>query len=231
MSKIKYILTIISIILLFESCSFLTKVTSLEIKKSKGWTEGDICQSCSSVVGYMMYYYKYKTANNDSFSISICPCLYYHSVSFGPPAIPFIPIIRRSSYFEWEKHPFFIDIEFKNFKGKTIDINSLQYTVNKSNTNISPISIELLPYKKSHSKRDNYSPQTKIDTVFLTEQKFYVNNDTIQIRIHFNLLRNKTKQFSINFENFTVDDNTVQFPILNLKRKRRFLYDPLVIGH
>jgi hypothetical protein len=218
MKQLKYILIVISSAIILGSCSFLTKVSSLEIKKSERWIEGNICQSCESFGGYMMYDYKYKTITNDSLLISVCPRLYYYSLSAGPPLIPLIPNPFLLFPKKWSL--FDIDIKFQNFKGKVIDITYLQYGVKKSKTRIIPTKIELLTYNGKG-----------VDTTEIKEQKFQVSSDTLELHILFNISQNKIKRFSINFDHFTVNDSIVYFPTLNLKRKGRFLYDPLVIGH
>jgi len=218
MKQLKHIFNIIFSIFLLGACSCLTKVSSLEIKKSKGWIGGDICESCESFGWYMQYDYEYKMATHDSLSISVCPRLYYYTIAMGPPLYPVIPNPRLLFPKKWSK--FDVVIKFQNFKGKTIDINSLQYGVKKSKRKIIPDKIGLLTYRRNGA-----------DTTELTEQKFYVNSDTLYLLVHFNIPQNKVKRFSINFENFIVNDSIIHFPILNLKRKSRFLYDPLMIGH
>ena len=226
MKEIRCIILVIFSIFTLESCSFLTRVSSLENKKSKGWIEGNFCHYCQSFGGFMSYDYRYKMTADTSanLSISICPCLQYYSITFGPPLIPLIPnpnllFLKK----DWDAHPFYIDIMFLNFKNKTIDIKSLEYSINKSKKIVSPSRIELLENKILRNEEG-------VNVEKLTDYDVFANSDTLKLRVYFDLRRNNVKQFSIKFDKFVVDEKIVRFPTLNLKRKSKFLYDPLVIG-
>jgi len=218
MKQLKHILIIVFPIILLGSCSFLEKVSGLENKSSNKWIESDICDSHYSLGGYMVYDYKYKKNSNDSLSILVCPCLYSCWRSFGPPLVPFIssswiPIKR-------EEDLFYVDLLFQDFKDKIIDVNTLEYSINKSKIKIIPNRIELLGYHNRNGE--------------LVAQKLYVSSDSLKLRVHFDLPVSKIKQLTINFDNFTVNDSIMPFPILDLKRKSVFLYDPIQmipIGH
>jgi len=227
MKRIKYIAIIVFSVSTLGSCSCLTKVSSLENKNSKEWIEGNLCQFCPSFGWYMLYDYKYKTITDTTtnLSISVCPCLQYYTIAMGPPLIPLIPNPRLLFLKkELKAHPFYIDIMLLNVANKTINLRSLEYSINKSKKIVYPSRIELLENKISRN-------QEGINVEELTNYDILAKSDTLKLRIYFELQRNKIKQFSIMFDKFAIDENVVHFPTLNLKRKSKYLYDPLIIGH
>ncbi|MEI7661333.1 MAG: hypothetical protein WCK34_04015 [Bacteroidota bacterium] len=217
-------------LLLFASCSFLTKYSILTIKDSGHWKKSGTCEECESYESPRKFKYQYNKSTTKDLSVSVCPCIYGLAISFGPPFVPVIPNFVKLLKHKWKNQPFYADILFGNFKGKRIDIASVKFIFSDKNAACRADSILLLSEGRSVKRKFIRTGREKSKRK-IADTVCQFDKDTVRLRFCFSLPMNKIQKFSVDFSGFRVDDTIVPFSKIDYVKSSRFIYDPFVTGY
>jgi hypothetical protein len=206
----------------FSSCSFLIKESVLLNNTSENWKRTLTCQHVEGISRICTYNYKYSTCTIDSLSISVGPSFYGFTITWGPPLVPILPSPNLFISPDWGNHPFYVDLLFQKFKGKVVDLSSIDFIFNKQNFKYEADSVYLLSYSIMRFEGE-------VGLQRITNNTYFIDCDMTRIRFYFNVHRNKVHRLSIDFSNLQVNNNIVSFPIINYVKRSRFLYNPFFI--
>jgi hypothetical protein len=208
----KIYLSIFSLLIFCQGCSFLSKVSTLE---PTGKESGSICKTC-----YSYYSFKLKTISaefsNDSVSITFCPSPKPGlPLLIGPPYLPVIPnVFILMPLLNTPKDSFFVDIKVSaTHPGYRLDLNKIYFYIG-GGSQINPIKTSIINEYGFGAFQYHHVYEPSGNLIIIQSQPFY-------IRYFFNIKNTRVKFLRIKTE---IDPAK---PVIEFRKKIRYGFRPL----